>query len=64
VHEKDSLAPLSAEDEAGFHYIRKHKNGDCSRFTFGGRRILRHELLQSATGITGQIVGGCHARAK
>jgi hypothetical protein len=64
VHEKESLAPLSAEDKAGLHYIRKHKNGDCSRFTFGGCRILGHELLQSAAGITGQIVGGCYARAK
>jgi len=45
VHEKNSLAPLSAKDEAGFDHIRKNKNGDCFRFTFGGRRILRHELL-------------------
>src|SRR5437660_82404 len=45
VHEKNSLAPLSAKDEAGFDYIRKHKNGDCSRFTFGARRILRYQLL-------------------
>src|SRR5204863_4330705 len=45
VHEKNSLASLSAKDEAGFDHVRKNKNGDCSRFTFGGRRILRHQLL-------------------
>jgi hypothetical protein len=44
VHEKDCFPPLSAKDEAGFHYIRKHKNRDCFRFTFSGRRILRYEL--------------------
>jgi hypothetical protein len=64
VHEKNSLAPLSAKDEAGFDYIRKHKNGDCFRFTFSGRRILRYQLLQSATGGADQIVGGCRASAK
>ena len=64
VQEKNSFAPLSAKDEAGFDDIRKNKNGDCFRFTFGGRRILRHELLQSATGVGGQIVGGCRASAK
>src|SRR5437899_12013633 len=33
VHEKDSLAPLSAKDEASFDYIWENKNSDCSRFT-------------------------------
>jgi len=51
MHEKNSLAPLRAKDEASFDYIREHKNGDCSRFTSGGRGILRHKLLQSATGL-------------
>src|SRR6266536_4404649 len=64
VHEKNSLAPLSAKDEPGFHYIRKNKDGRCVRFSFGGRRILRHKLLQSATGLAGQIVGGCRASGK
>src|SRR5205823_13665626 len=40
VHEKNSFAPLSAKDETGFDHVRKNKNGDCSRFTFGGRGIL------------------------
>src|SRR5438105_14103999 len=30
AHEKDSLPFLSANDEAGFDYIRKHQNGGCS----------------------------------
>src|SRR6266436_4453008 len=64
VDEKDSLASLRAKDESGFDDIRKNKNGHCFRFTFGGRRILRHELLQSATGVAGQIVGRCRAGAK
>ena len=51
VHEENSLASLSAKDEARFHHIGENKNGDCSRFTFGGCRILRHKLLQTATGI-------------
>jgi hypothetical protein len=59
VHEKDSLTSLCSEDEAGFDDIWKNKNGDCFRFTFGGRRILRHELLHSATRVAGQIVGRC-----
>src|SRR6266699_4317448 len=64
VHEENSLPSLRAKDEASFDYIRKNKNGHCSRFTFGGRRILRHELLQSATGVGGQIVGECCVSAK
>ena len=58
VHEKYSFAPLRTKDEAGLDYIRKNKNGHCFRFNFGCRRILRYELLQSATGVTSQIVGG------
>src|SRR6266498_3737061 len=32
VHEKDSLTSLRTKDEAGFDYIRKHKNGDSLDF--------------------------------
>src|SRR5438045_4730446 len=36
VHEKNSLAALTAKDEAGFDDIWKYQNGDCFRFTRGG----------------------------
>src|SRR2546423_9527656 len=42
AREKDSLTSLSANDEAGFDYIRKHQNGGCSRLTFGCSRVLGH----------------------
>jgi hypothetical protein len=58
VREKNSLASLRAKDEPGFHDVRKDKDGDCSRFTFGSCRILRNELLQGASGVADQIVGG------
>src|SRR5882724_5023123 len=52
VNEENSFAPLRPKDESCFDYIRKNKHGHCFRFTFGGRRILGHELLQSATAVT------------
>src|SRR5881397_3314414 len=33
VREKDPLAALSTNDETGFPYIRKYKNGECLRLT-------------------------------
>jgi hypothetical protein len=56
AHEKNSFAALRAKDEAGFDYIRENKNSRCFRFTFGGGRILRHQLLQSAAEVADQIV--------
>src|SRR2546423_11936020 len=42
AHEKDSLPSLSANDEAGFDYIRKHQNRSRSRLTLCGARGLGH----------------------
>ena len=64
VHKKNSFAPLRTKDEAGFDYIRKNKNGRCFSLCLGRGWILRHQLLQSATGVGGQIVGGCCVSAK
>src|SRR5439155_23256249 len=47
VHEENSFATLSAKDEAGFDDVRENKNGQCFRSNFGGRGILRHQLLHS-----------------
>jgi len=58
VNEKDSLATLSAKDEPDLHHVWKHKNGECFRFTFNGRRILRHQLSQGGARLSGEIVGG------
>jgi hypothetical protein len=57
VDEKNTFATLRAKDEPGFHNVRKHKDSERFRFSFSGCRILRHELLQSVTGITHQVGG-------
>jgi len=45
VHEKDSLAPCAPMMKPALTTSGNTKNGDCSRFTFGARRILRYQLL-------------------
>src|SRR5205823_11958587 len=47
VNKENSFASLRPKDEPCFDYIRKNKNGRRFRFDFGGRRILRHELIKS-----------------
>src|SRR5262249_12695273 len=32
VNEENPLAPLRANDEPGFHYVRKYKDGGCFGF--------------------------------
>jgi hypothetical protein len=45
THKKYSLTSLGANDESGFYYIWKDKNGGCVGFASGSRRILADELL-------------------
>src|SRR2546423_6868070 len=63
AHEKDSLPSLSANDEAGFDYIRKHQNGGRSPLTFGGGSGAGPRNAQSGAPIAGQILRrGSHRR--
>src|SRR5947207_11233104 len=49
VHEENSLAPLSAKDEAGFDYVGKNKNGQRFRPNFGGRGFCATSCCRAAS---------------